>query len=163
MSFRKSYLDSVQMRCAFLAILLIFYGCSAGRPPTLTYQICMQSQNDLNEFRALLREEAINSGMKFFDRTDDSKREMEVISKESPRYNKDEFILNAGILSDDGTGLTASNIPGPGMQVVLGFSGGSNKDISSKFFEKMETIISKRWRMKRVDPNAGAVSDKDCL
>ena len=56
------------------------------------------------------------------------------------------FVLNLGALRQDGMGVTASELDGPGYQVALGFSEGSNPANARRIAKNFTKGLAERWR-----------------
>lgn len=147
---------------ASMVILLSLNACSGGKPPIETARVCLPKPSDVPEFVKLLRETGKAHGMTFFDRTAETRVELNALENANGATRADGFVLNIGVLRPDGMGVTVSELPGPGWQVALGFSSANDLAEAERFTQAVTHILGRHWRVELIPGAAGVQPFDHC-
>lgn len=138
-------LSSLRLVMIAVIIGLGFGACDRGKRPFALARVCLPTQRDVPAFLNEIRHLGAAEHMEFFDRTSATKAEREALNKPSVFPRNDGFVLNVGVLRRDGMGVTTSELGGPGFQVGLGFSEGSNPAEARRFEQAIISKLRQRW------------------
>jgi hypothetical protein len=156
---------SLKAGCLAASVFLLaisISGCAQGEPPIAIARVCLPQLSDVSQFKLLVRQWAKSSRLEYFDRSEDTKKELQAIGNPSPNHRSDGFILNIGSVGSDGLGVTASELGGQGYQVALGFSSGRNKSDTQRFIDAAISDLKRRWIVNLLNGKSGVEPMASC-
>ena len=145
-----------------MSVLVTLNGCSEGKRPIATARVCLPTSTDVSDFVDVIRQAGRPYGMTFFDRTPATRTDLKSLGNPAGTVGIDGFVLNIGTLRQDGMGVTASQLSGPGYQVALGFSEGADVPKAKHFNQDVVHKLKQRWRVEVRPDGAGAQPFDKC-
>ncbi len=144
------------------SVLVTLNGCSEGKRPMATARVCLPTSTDVPDFIDVIRQAGLPYGMAFFDRTSATRTDLKSLGSPAGTVGNNGFVLNIGALRQDGMGVTASQLSGPGRQVALGFSEGADSREAKRFTRDVVDKLKQRWRVEVRPDGAGAQPFDKC-
>jgi hypothetical protein len=146
-----------------LAILVAvaLASCAQGTRPFLMWQICLQDQRGVDEFKRVLQAIALDQKLKYIDSSVETQHELKDIGASGPNMHSSGGLIFVGVESDDGLGLMAGNTGLNDYDVAVGFNG---PDLvkAHAFADIASARLAQRWKLKRVPQDSGASPDPGC-
>ena len=139
-----------------IVICCLQLGC-IGRHSFLTIQMCLESEQGVADFKAVMEDLSGHNGMKFIDGSEKAQKnsiEMNV----APNYP----IIFFGAKSRDNYGFQAGNTGLSAFEVAIGFGEGSNPQAARQFAARVIDALQQRWEVHTVPPGQGAFPRGDC-
>jgi hypothetical protein len=100
--------------------------------------------------------------MTYFDRTVETRAEDQALESANGRLRKDGFVMNLGVRRSDGLGVAAGELPGPGYQVGLGFSGGKDEAEAQRFATSVIENLRRHWQVDQISGDVGVEPAAHC-
>jgi hypothetical protein len=140
---KKHRIGLVAVAAALLVMSL--NGCSEGRRPVAMARVCLPKLDDVSQFKTVIQQLGQSYGLEYFDRSDETKKEIQAIGIPNAFPQSNGFVLNLGALRSDGMGVTAGQLGGPGYQVGLGFSAGRSQAETQRFIDAAISDLKRHW------------------
>jgi hypothetical protein len=153
-------LRSIPIALAILAMVALA-SCGQGTRPFLMWQICLQDQRGVEEFKRVLQAIALDQKLKYIDSSTETQRELKDIGASGPNMHTSGGLIFIGVESDDGLGLLAGNTGLNDYDVAIGFNG-PNLVKARAFADIASTQLAQHWKLKRVPQGSGAFPDPEC-
>lgn len=145
--------------CALLAVVV---ACTPGKRPFQIVQLCLSDEQNLADFKGELQVIAQSEGMQFLDRSEQTKRELQLLAAKGNVETVTEPVINVTVIRKDGLGVGGGNLGLPGYQVAIGFSEGASPTEARRFAQMVIQKLEKQWTVRMVPPGTGAKPLADC-
>jgi hypothetical protein len=153
-----STMKSNVLSSVMISLVAVLVGCTSGKPPFLTVQLCLGDERNLADFAGMIHSIAESERMKFLDGSAETKRDLKVIG--APHHSGP--VINMGLESEDGVGLMAGDLDSSDYQMAIGFSEGSNPSGAHEFAESVISRLKTRWEVETVPAGKGAFPKSTC-
>jgi hypothetical protein len=143
----------------FCFLVGALFGCTPGKRPFLTAQVCVRDAQELAQFTRAIQLIAQSEGMRFFDRSEESERELKGLHSSALTIPT----VNMSASKANGVWFVATNLGLPRYQLAVSFSEGSNPVEAHRLAEDVVRKLQAQWHVKIVPAGRGALPIENCL
>lgn len=149
---------------AILSLGLAVPACGTGERPFRMVQFCLGGIGQIATMNAVLRESAAANRLPFYDNSRATEADLNSAAKVQHNLPVAHPTVNVGTVGPDAMGFSAGNFAEAPLQIVVGFSKGSDIAKARKLSDDVVQALSRRWRIREVSnvETSGAFPLKDC-
>ena len=122
-------------------------------------QLCVADDRGLDHFKQTLRSIARDEHI---DGSLETTRDLNAIGATGKNIHTDGTLVNVGVESDSGPSLTAGNLGLNAYDIAVGFARGHDSNAASAFSNRVVARLGKRWAIRTVPKDSGAVPNPEC-
>jgi len=144
---------------AMTGVGILLSGCSEGRAPFRTVQLCLAGSQEVPAFVSFMDSIAQEHQMEFTDHSGATEAELRAIANKNVPVAHP--YVNIGADQNGEFSFGAGNLGLPTRQMAIGFNG-KNPEAARQFANAAVAQLSIKWRIYEVPQNRGAFALPDC-